>query len=170
MSKTRILLALIFFFSYSELTQATTVERLNLDSLVRKSNRIVIGKVRNSRTHWSANGKLILTSYIIDIQETLKGTAASTMELTTIGGQIGDLTLHVAGMPVFTKDENAVVFVENTGTYSTVVGLAQGKFAVSNGEVSNEVVGLDFPDGSSARPTKMPLATFKRQIKLFLDR
>jgi len=170
MSKTRIFLVWIFLFLLSNLAEATTVERLNLDALVKKSNRIVIGKVRNSKTYWSSNGKLILTSYTIDVQETLKGQTASTVELTTIGGKIGDLTLHVAGMPVFAKDENAVVFVENTGTYSTVVGLAQGKFEVSNGEVSNDVIGLNFPDGGSIRPTKMPLATFKRQIKLFLDR
>ena len=170
MSRTRIVLVWIFIFALSNLAHATTVERLNLDALVKKSNRIVIGKVRNSRTYWSSNGKLILTSYTIDVQETLKGQTASTVELTTIGGKIGDLTLHVAGMPVFAKDESAVVFVENTGTYSTVVGLAQGKFAVSNGDVSNDVIGLDFPDGSSGRPTKMPLAAFKRQIRLFLDR
>jgi hypothetical protein len=170
MSKTRFFLVWLFFFSFLNLSQATTVERLNLDGLVKQSNRIIIGKVRNSRTYWSSNGKLILTSYTIDVQETLKGRATTTVELTTIGGKIGDLTLHVAGMPVFEKDENAVVFLENTGTYSTVVGLAQGKFAVSNGEVSNDVIGLDFPNGSSARPTKMPLATFRRQIKLSLDR
>src|SRR5215510_16399716 len=123
MAKTRILLLLAFALSLSTITHATTVERLNLDGLVKKSNRIVIGRVRNSRTYWSSNGKLILTNYTIDVQETIKGPAAPTVELTTIGGTIGDITLHVAGMPVFGTDENAVVFVENTGSYSTVVGL-----------------------------------------------
>jgi len=73
-------------------------------------------------------------------------------------------------MPVFAKEENAVVFVENTGSYSTVVGLGQGKFTVVNGEVSNNISGLEFADRGRARPTQMPLATFKRQIKLSLDR
>jgi hypothetical protein len=170
MATTRIFLFIMLAFFLSNSGHATTVERLNLDTLVKKSNRIVIGKVRRSRTYWSSNGKLILTNYTIDVQETMKGQAASTIELTTIGGQIGDLTLHVAGMPVFATDENAVVFVESTGTYSTVVGLAQGKFAISNGEVSNDVTGLEFPSGDQVRATKMPLATFKRQIKLSLDR
>ena len=170
MAKTRMVLVLTVILSVSALTHATTVERLNLDSLVKKSNRIVIGKVRNSRTYWSSNGKLILTNYTIDVQETIKGQAAPTVELTTIGGTIGDLTLHVAGMPVFAKDESAVVFVENTGIYSTVVGMGQGKFSVTNGEVSNNVSGLEFPDGRQSTATKMPLATFKRQIQLFLDR
>src|SRR5262245_6593883 len=160
MTKIRIFLA-ILVFSLSIPAQATTVERLNLDGLVKKSNRIVVGKVRSSRTYWSSNGKLILTNYTIDVQETIKGTAARTVELTTIGGTIGDLTLHGAGMPVFEKDENAVVFVENTGAYSTVVGLGQGKFTVLNGEVSNNIGGLEFPDAGPARPTKMSLATLK---------
>jgi len=169
MTKIRISLA-IFVFLTSIPAHATTVERLNLDSLVKKSNRIVVGKVRSSRTYWSSNGKLILTNYTIDVQETIKGTPARTVELTTIGGTIGDLTLHVAGMPVFDTDENAVVFMEKSGAYSTIVGLGQGKFTVMNGEVSNNISGLEFPDGGAARATRMSLATFRRQIKLSLDR
>jgi hypothetical protein len=170
MAKTRILLTLTFVLLLSTITQATTVERLTLDGLVKKSSRIVIGKVRNSRTYWSSNGKLILTNYTIDVQETIKGPAAPTVELTTIGGTIGDLTLHVAGMPVFARDENAVVFVESTGAYSTVVGLGQGKFTVVGDEVSNNISDLEFPDGRRSVPTKMPLAAFKQQIQLFLNR
>src|SRR5262245_32115657 len=169
MTKIRIFLA-ILVLSLSIPARATTVERLNLDGLVKKSNRIVVGKGRSSRTYWSSNGKVILTSYTIDVQETIKGTAVRTVEHTTIGGTIGDLTLHVSGMPVFDKDENAVVFVEKTGLFSTVVGLGQGKFTVVNGEVSNNISGLEFPDGGPSRPTKMSLATFKRQIKLSLNR
>jgi hypothetical protein len=62
------------------------------------------------------------------------------------------------------------VFVEESGGFSTIVGLDQGKFTVTNGEVSNSVSGLAFPDGRPGAPLKMPLATFKRQIKSILDR
>jgi hypothetical protein len=170
MAKKRIFLTVVLAFFLSNSVQATTVERLNLDTLVKKSNKIIVGKVRNSRTFWSSDRKLILTNTTLEVQETMKGQDASTVEITTIGGKIGDLTLHVAGMPQFEKDENAVVFVEKSGIYSTVVGLAQGKFAISNGDVSNDVTGLDLPDGSQVRATKMSLATFKRQIKLSMDR
>jgi hypothetical protein len=170
MAKKSIFLVVLLAFFLSNSVEATTIERLNLDTLVKKSNRIVIGKVRSSRTYWSSDRKLILTSTTIDIEETVKGQGAPTVEITTIGGKIGDLTLHVAGMPQFEKDENAVVFVEKSGIYSTVVGLAQGKFSISNGEVSNDVRGLDLTDGSQVRTTKMSLETFKRQIKLSLDR
>ncbi len=170
MMKTRCLLIFVFVFFVTGLLQATTVERLNLDGLVKKAHKIVVGKVRNSRTYWSDNGKLILTSHTIDVEETIKGQRSSTVEVTTIGGKIGNLTLHVAGMPTFAKDESTVVFVENTGAYSTVVGLGQGKFTVADGQVSNSVSDLDFPDGGSSGPTRMPLSTFRSRIKTFLDR
>jgi hypothetical protein len=128
------------------------VERLNLDAW----SKIQQDRYRQGtelQNLLEQQRKLILTSYTIDVRKPSRPDRTHS-ELTTIGGKIGDLTLHVAGMPVFAKDESAVVFVENTGAYSTVVGLAQGKFAVSNGEVSNDVIGLDFPDGSSAGQPK----------------
>ena len=158
--------ALIFFISTS--SQATTVERLTLDALVKKASSIVVGKVMNSRTYWSDNRKLILTSYIFAVQETIKGQPGPTIELTTIGGTVGDVTLHVAGMPMFEKDEDAVVFVERSGAFSTVVGLSQGKFALANGEVINNMTDLEFPDGREAKPLRMPLQSFKSRIKVLL--
>ena len=144
---------------------ATTVERLDLDDLVRKAGSVVVGKVGASRTYWSADRKIILTTYTIEVEENLKGRGARSIELTTVGGTIGNVELHVSGMPAFEKDEKAVIFVENTGAFKTVVGLGQGKFTVMNDEVSNNVQGLAFPDGRSARNMKMPLAAFKRQIR-----
>ena len=146
------------------------MERLNLDEMVRKAHKIVVGRVRNSRTYWSGDGKLILTTTTMEVEEAVKGPVSRTLELTTIGGQIGDVILHVAGMPSFVNGESAVVFVEESGAFSTVVGLDQGKFTVTNGEVSNTVSDLAFPDGGPGKPLRMPLATFKRQIKSILDR
>jgi hypothetical protein len=106
----------------------------------------------------------------MDVQETLKGQNSSTLEFTTIGGKIGDFILHVAGMPVFAAGEDAVVFVERTGPFSTVVGLGQGKFTIANGEVSNNVSNLEFADGAPSSPTRMPISRFKQQIKNSLGR
>jgi hypothetical protein len=57
-------------------------------------------------------------------------------------------------MPAFEAGEDAMVFVENVGSFKTVVGLSQGKFSVRNGEVSN-----------ATTPLKMRLADFKQQIR-----
>jgi hypothetical protein len=147
---------------------ATTVERLSLNDMVKKAQTIVHGKVRSVRTHWSSNGKLILTTYTVEVEETIKGQPGKSIELTTIGGRIGDVSLYVAGMPSFKSGEDAVVFVEKSGGFSTVVGLSQGKFSVTNGEVSNNVSDLTFPDGRSGSSLRMPLRDFKRQIEKHL--
>ncbi len=159
------IVSLVLIFLITTSSHATTVERLNLEDLVKKANKIVVGRISDSRTFWSDNGKLILTSYTIEVGETIKGQASRTVELTTVGGRVGDLVLHVSGMPSFAQGEDAVVFIENSGSYSTVVGMGQGKFTVTNGEVSNNVTGLAFPDGRPGKPLKLPLDNFKSQIK-----
>ena len=152
------------------LARATTVQPLDLEDLVKKAHHIVAGKVRNSRTYWSDNRKLIFTSYTIEVDESIKGRPPKAFELTTIGGKIGDLELQVSGMPSFAKGENVVVFTESSGPYEVVVGLGQGKFTVENGEVFNEVNGLSFPNGRPARPMRFPIQTFRRQIQTLLTR
>jgi len=150
--------------------QATTVQRLSLEELTKRAHSIVMGKVRRSRTAWSNNGKLILTTYTVDVQESFKGQPGSSIELTTIGGRIGDLTLYVAGMPALHDGESAILFLEQTGAYSTVMGLSQGKFTVANGEVSNSVGELNFADGGGPRPIRMSLDAFRQQIRSMVGR
>ena len=165
MKKALILILLAASFSY-----ATTVQRLGLEEMVKKAHTIVVGKVGSSRVYWSADRKLILTNYTIQVDESIKGQAAGTVEVTTVGGKIGDLQLMVSGMPSFVTGENAVVFIETSGAYQTVVGLGQGKFTVTNGEVANTVGDLSFPDGRPGTPVKMPLQNFKNQIRAMVGR
>lgn len=165
MTKKRFAISFAFILLAAGLCRATTVERLALDDLVKKANRIVVGKVSSSRTYWGGNGKIILTTYTVEVEESIKGQASPSVELTTIGGKVGDIELRVSGMPAFEKGESAVVFIENSGSFSTVVGLGQGKFNVTNGEVSNSVSGLAFPDGRAGSTLRMPLEAFKKQIR-----
>jgi hypothetical protein len=163
-------LILFFLLFYAPWSHATTVERLGLEELVKKAHTIVVGKVTGSRTYWSADRKFILTDYTVDVGERIKGRGSRTVAVTILGGKIGGLELYVAGMPTFEKGENAVLFVETSGGYDTVVGLGQGKFKVSNGEVFNSTGGLSFPDGRPGAPLKMPLENFKTQIRSLLNR
>lgn len=149
---------------------ATSVQRLSFDDLVAKAQSIVEGSVSNTQTFRSSDGKLILTNYTIQVEESLKGSNKKTIILTTIGGRIGNTVLHVSGMPVFQTGEKAVLFLEQAGTYTTVVGLNQGKFTVSNGQISNSVAGLSFSDGGPGNPVRMSVGEFKRQVQVRLSR
>jgi hypothetical protein len=150
--------------------RATVVQRLNLDALVSRADSIIIGRVLDSSASWSKDGKLILTHTTVAVQEGLKGSPAKTVTVTTIGGQIGKTILHVSGMPSFEHDETAVIFLEKSGDYSTVLGLNQGKFSVKNGEVSNAINGLTFNEVVAAKAMRMPLDELKRQIQQRLHR
>jgi hypothetical protein len=163
----RILLVILFMAASA---YATTVQRLGLEDLVKRSRTIVVGRVTGSRTYWTPDRKLILTNYTIRVDENMKGATSSTVEVTTIGGKIGDVELHMAGMPSFQSGESAVVFIEQSAGYQVVLGLGQGKFTVTNGEVSNNVGDLSFPDGRPGASMRMPLQTFKSQIRNILNK
>ena len=150
--------------------QATTVQRLGLEDLARKAHHIVAGKVRQSKTYWSSNGKLILTDYTIEVDERIKGNSPRLFHVTTVGGKIGTLELHVSGMPSFHNDENVLLFTEASGSYEVVLGMGQGKFSVENGEVFNDVGTLSFPDGRPGKAVRLPVQTFKNQIRSILAR
>ena len=145
--------------------KAATVVRLDLDGLVQASHTIVLGAVESSEPYWTPDGRLILTRTTIRIGETLKGTDGRTIEITTMGGTIGDTTLHVAGMPVFFPNEEAVVFVEDTGAYRVVVGLGQGKFSIGGGMVANNISNLEFAGGAKASTTRMSLELLLTEIR-----
>src|SRR3954470_8657952 len=163
---TRILFVVLFL---ATTVYATTVQRLGLEDLVKRARTIVVGKVTNSRTYWTPDRKLILTDYTIQVDENIKGSSSRTVAVTSIGGRIGDVELHVSGMPSFQQGENAVVFIEESAGRQVVLGLGQGKFTVTNGEVINNVGDLSFADGRPGAPLHMPLQNFKNQIRAILN-
>jgi hypothetical protein len=161
---------LILILSAKPPLSATTVQRLSLDDMVAKAETIVIGRVINSQSSWTKNGKLILTQTTFEVQEGLKGVATKTVTITTVGGRVGNAVLHVSGMPSFQPDETAVIFLERSNNYLTVLGLSQGKFSIVNGEVSNHLSELTFAGGGASVPTRMRLTEFKRQIQQRLQK
>jgi hypothetical protein len=164
--KQNLVSCLIWMLAVLSPLEATSVKHLTFDELVAKANTIVEGDVVSSNSHRSSDGKLILTDYLVSVKESIKGNAPQTVTVTTIGGKVGNTVLRVSGMPVFQNGEKIVLFLEQSKAYTTVVGLNQGKFTISNGEVSNSVSGLTFPGGLTAKPLTMPVDEFKHQIKL----
>ena len=163
------LLLLVFACAGSLKLLATTVERFTLEDLSLRSHAIVQGVVRGSRSFWTSDRRLILTSTTLEVTETLKGQPGRIIEVTTVGGQVGETALHVSGMPAFTAGENAIVFMENSGAYLTVLGMSQGKFTISNEQARNSVSGLNFADGAASSNTQLPLQSLKNAIRSALE-
>jgi hypothetical protein len=113
---------------------ATTVLKLDLESLVANSDQIVEAEVVevNSRVE---HGK-VYTYTELRVEDGLKGAGkGETITVKQIGGRTDELTTMVPGIPHFQKDERVVVFLEKPKADASpvVTGMSQGKFSVARG-------------------------------------
>ncbi len=69
------------------------------------------------------------------IKQLAGGEGQKTLTIITEGGTVGKSSMWVEDVPVFTKNETVLVFLKMAGREFSVVGWAQGKYMVENGEV-----------------------------------
>src|SRR6267143_3141373 len=112
---------------------ATTVQKLSLQELTKKSNSIVMARVDDAVSSWDAARKEIYTYYTLRVLQPLKGSKGeATVTLRQIGGTVDNIASIVPGMPSFRKGEEVVVFLtqKDAAGYPWVMGLQQGKYTV----------------------------------------
>src|SRR5262249_53749660 len=100
--------------------------------LVIEAVGIVYAPGIGSYSHFPPDGRLVPTA-CLQIDNVLKGPFApsDTLELTELGGEVGDVGLFVAGAPRYAAGEQYLIFVGQNahGEYSTW-GMGLGRFAV----------------------------------------
>ena len=108
--------------------QATTLQQLTLDDMIRQSTAIVHVKVSSAGA--ATRGRNVYTFYQLQTLETLKGGSAG--ELAVPGGAAGEIRQEVAGAPVLKTGGEYVIFLwtGNSGL-TQVIGLSQGLFNVT---------------------------------------
>ena len=161
---------------------ATTVMKLSLKDLAKKSDTIVRATVVDETARYDAN-KEIYTYFTLRVLEPVKGSGKDqVITIRQIGGVVGTIASIVPGTPSFRKGEEVVVFLtqKDAAGYPWVMGLQQGKFTViadENGQknVRNELNGLKLQgangisdDGAKVSPN-MPLQAFLDGIRTDLD-
>jgi len=118
---------------------AATLERLSLDDMIAQSTAVVRGKVIGSYAAFS--GPVIYTHYQIQVSETLKGSARSTVDLMVPGGIANHLRQSFAGAPQFSPGDEFVFFLWSGKSGNTqVIGLTQGLFSLSADGASDPLV------------------------------
>jgi hypothetical protein len=83
----------------------------------RGAQRVVVGRVASVAPTWQVNefgDRLIVSRVRVNVTETLKGQAASTLDVEVEGGTIGDLTLRVSDQVSLSPGERAVFYVNAT--------------------------------------------------------
>lgn len=161
---------------------ATSVEKMSLRDLAKKSDAIVLARVEDETARYDTN-KEIYTYVTLRVLEPVKGPKAdAVITIRQLGGTVGDIASIVPGTPSFRKGEEVVVFLtkNDVAGYPWVMGLQQGKYTVSADEkgrksVRNETDGgltLLGPDGKAthgeqAKP--QPLQAFLDGLRTQLD-
>jgi hypothetical protein len=114
---------------------ATTLERLTLDEMTRKSTAIVRARVTGSRSAnlESVGGSDIYTYFRMQVLETWKSGPAVT-EVAVPGGAVDGIRQSVSGAPVLKPGQEYVLFLWTSRSGLTqVIGLSQGLFQLSAG-------------------------------------
>ena len=117
----------------SQAAFATTVQKLSLQDLTKRSDSIVMARVTDAVSAWDAGHKEIYTTYTLQILNSVKGRKGeSTVTIRQIGGTVDNIASIVPGMPSFKKGEQVVVFLtqKDAAGYPWVMGLQQGKYTV----------------------------------------
>lgn len=83
----------------------------------RGSERVVVGRVTTVNPVWRTNDfgdRLIVSIARVAVDETLKGTAQSTVEVEIEGGTIDGVTLHVSDLDPVAAGDRAVFYLKQT--------------------------------------------------------
>ncbi len=155
---------------------ASVVIPLSIEQLAQKAEVVVRGRVTAQHADWTRGGRIVTTTTLA-VTEALKGQPDAQVEVRSLGGSVGGVGQQVAGEVHFASGEEVVVFLRPTGLQGgsyAVVGMAQGKFAVSTraqGPVATQSLeGLGFVDEPgqpvverAAEP--LPLADLSARIR-----
>jgi hypothetical protein len=109
---------------------ATTMVALDLAGLAKGSDTIVQGKVSRAEAKMSKDGARISTHVYVDVSDSLKGSAAKTVEVVQPGGIVGDIGQRVSGTSDLKVGDEVVVFLEKRGPAFRLYGMAQGCYRV----------------------------------------
>lgn len=87
----------------------------DIPSRARGASRIVVARVLDVRAQFATNrfgDQLIVSTAVLEVDETLKGAPATTLEVEVEGGTVGDLTLKVSDLPSLEAGERGVFFLD----------------------------------------------------------
>lgn len=127
--------------------QAVNTTPMNVSDLIRESNQIVVGTVSAVNQGIGTN-QLPYTEVVVKVSESILGASGTTLTFRQFGLQSPQPDKEsrryvglVAGMPRYKAGEHVVLFLSPTSSigYRSTIGLGQGKFALSGGNLENEI-------------------------------
>lgn len=110
--------------------RATLAEALDLETLVARSDEIVVARVVERRSRWL--GERIVTDVVLEISEVAKGDVSEgeRLEVLVFGGAVGELGMRISGEAVLEPSHEYLLFLRRWNDTRRPVGMAQGALPV----------------------------------------
>jgi hypothetical protein len=124
---------------WSRSAQASTAIGLTTEELVRKSERVSVGRAVDRVTSWTHLGgsrRIVTLHRILETERLESDGAPDESWVLTLGGRIGDLGQKVSGEAEIEDHSDFVLFLgqerlaEGVPPHRRVVGMAQGAYSV----------------------------------------
>jgi hypothetical protein len=110
---------------------ASTFLAMSQAELVKASDAVVKGTVKEVRSFWEETGRVIVTEAVIEVEEALVGRPEAQVVVRTWGGTVDGYTVEAHGFPKFQADQRVLLFLEPAnGSWAKVAGYQQGHFRV----------------------------------------
>jgi hypothetical protein len=123
---------------------------LTLRQLAAESDAVVHGKVLAQESTWDVTRGKIYTHTRVQVLRGLLGKVGDLeIMVRQLGGQVGKVAMQLSGSASLKVGEEVLLFLSRDASYHYVVGLAQGKFAVTaDGQgrkvLTRDLAGLSF--------------------------
>lgn len=160
---------------------ALSIAKATLEELTRESQHIVVGRIVAIDYQWqNVDHQVIETVLTVAVENPVKGVSSPTIQVTQLGGTIGDLTMEIPGTPQFDVGDEVLLFLQDHQNKYWIHSIALGAFSIvteNNGEklVVNHLQGIDLIDpGSGARVAAdeafpiIPLTEFLEQVNHYI--
>jgi len=143
----------------------STLQQLSLTEMVQLSTVIVHGKAQ--QTVSSYRNSIIYTHYQVQVSETLKGSAASQLDIVVPGGAANRSQQIFAGAPTLAPGQDYVLFLWTSKSGLTqIIGLSQGLFVVSTNSTGQLLVTRDASTERMVNATGQPVSDSAMQMLL----
>jgi len=143
----------------------TTLAQLNsseINALSTGADVILTGKVTQQSSSWNDDNTRIYTKATIQVDEYLKGiNNGSSITVTYLGGEVGDVGEMYSHMPRFQDNEDVLVFLKKDNKNSD--------YKVFNGENGKISVIDDPKTGEKVTTSNVQINSLKAQIKNYVN-
>lgn len=170
-------MTLILFFSSPS---TALMLGLSMEELVSSSDLVISGEIKDTESFWSEDGKTILTSATLLVENTIKGDSTqNTVIVEHEGGEIGGIGLKVSDISPLIKGEKIVLLLKSAYTRKrqtgrrpgtsiekvyNIVGEAQGKYLIDSKGMTTRS-GFSIAAGKDVIDNNLPLNELIKRIK-----